>query len=372
MKFFGLQELGGLAGLGPSDWVLEECHLANKSYSVFCASPPDCFRGTAVAIPTARMVDLHSVHVLSAGILVVLRNSKSREFVCTLHLPHSQRDDCMHVWAHQFDSLREFLHDIQSADSLLLACDLNYEFVHVSPQTQDYRGLLLQLFLRDFQLSSTLPQECTWSNTRGSSSRIDYVLFRVPEMLCYDERVHRDSAAILSSDHKACSAHISFLRVKKSRRAYVATKCGKWKLQVPSSVKACADLAAALKSRSDAVLTPQDWQGLASQCSVRHTPSRYRDPPHVLEIIAARRQATDREDQRALALEVVHARAVAKKEWRTRLLERAASGDFVAITYFRRRQSTQASRGLFAARMGVGTAGGVGLEGAFLCQVHPC
>ena len=91
----GLQEVGGLSDLAQDSWCVKEGTLAGKPFIFFCCSPPDSFRGSAVGIPLDMLKEVINVQVLATGILLTLRRGGAREFVASLHLPHTQREDCM-------------------------------------------------------------------------------------------------------------------------------------------------------------------------------------------------------------------------------------------------------------------------------------
>ncbi|OLP76043.1 Retrovirus-related Pol polyprotein from type-2 retrotransposable element R2DM, partial [Symbiodinium microadriaticum] len=57
-------------------------------------------------------------------------------------------------------------------------------------------------------LEVTRPQESTWANTGGASSRIDFILFALPSMISWDDRVIQGSDHIIGSDHNAVSVSL--------------------------------------------------------------------------------------------------------------------------------------------------------------------
>ena len=99
-------------------------------------------------------------------------------------------------------SMRETLGGSRYHDNIFLMCDLNYELVHVTSTSSDERSALLNLLERDLGLTHTVPQVYTWSNTRGSQSKIDYVLFRTPHQQTFDMQVIEESDSVLDSDHR--------------------------------------------------------------------------------------------------------------------------------------------------------------------------
>ena len=349
--FLGFQEVGSLSDVNSDSWCLKECTLAGKEYAFFCTSPPDAFRGSAVGIPVHRLCDVINVQPLSTGIMVTLKHAGAREFVASLHLPHTQRDDCMHVWHHQITTLHDMLHDYRLQDSLLLACDLNYELMHVQPDAQDARGSMLQHFLRSFGTTHTTPHAHTWSNSRGSHSRIDYLLFSTPYQETTDQGVATSSDSILRSDHRLVWVNlVSHKPSKKHRRCPHTNKCGTWDVDVTAALLACNQLAERLE-QNHAPISPLDLEALATASSRRPKPCRYQDSAYIQQLIALRK-GSDPQLSKELALQIVQQRSQDKRVWRTELLERAAAGDYKAISYFRKRQAVRTTHGLFALRMG--------------------
>ena len=138
---------------------------------------------------------------------------------------------------------------------------------------------------------------------------------------------------------------------KTKQRRWAPSLCGKWQLDVTQAVGVAKRLAEVLQTEGRG-LQASDLAELAQACSKRAASCRYRDPPEVRKIISLRKEAQDPEERNDLGRQVVVARAEAKRRWRTDLLERAANGDYVAISYFRKRQSTRVTHGLFSARLG--------------------
>ena len=120
------------------------------------------------------MVD---VKPLLTGLAVTLQQGGCKQFVISLHLPHSQRRDCMQVWHDQLDELRELLHGIRYMDRVQIPSDLKIDLMSLHVQENDERRILLEGFMSEFGLDRTFPHKPTWSNSRGASFRIDYILF---------------------------------------------------------------------------------------------------------------------------------------------------------------------------------------------------
>ena len=129
------------------------------------------------------------------------------------------------------------------------------------------------------------------------------------------------------------------------------TKCGKWIVDYTKAIPKLDDLAA----RADLAcedLAEADFVQVASQSC--HRPCRFRfvDNPEIKQLIHQRKHSTDPLEKRHLGREIVHKRAESKKSWRTELLDRAASGDYQVISYFRRKQALSASQLEYCLRVG--------------------
>eukprot|EP00439_Symbiodinium_sp_Y106_P075526 s1538_g15.t1 len=224
--------------------------------------------------------------------------------------------------------------------------DLNYELVHATAEMADERSALLQLLLRDLGLSHTKPTEATWSNSRGSSSKIDYVLYRTPsqetldqgvaglshtkpteatwsnsrgssskiDYVLYrtpsqetlDQGVATGSDELLGSDHQLITFCVAVNKGPRKRVRQRRTNCGKWVVDYTKAVPLCNKLACDV-----------DVSGAEEDC----------------------RRSQDPLQKRQLGRDIVASRAEAKKAWRMELFDRAAAGDYQVISYFRRKQS---------------------------------
>ena len=209
---------------------------------------------------------------------------------------------------------------------------------------------MLQHFVKSFGVSHTMPHAHTWSNTRGSHSRIDYLLFSTPYQETLDQGVVTPSDAILRSDHRLVWASTASHKAAKRRRHTRTNKCGVWDVDVTAALLACNNLADRLEKEHTIVL-PEDLETLANACSRRPKPCRYQDSMEIKQLIALRK-LSDPQTAKDLAKQVVQQRAADKRAWKTELLERAAAGDYKAISYFRKRQAVRTTHGLFALRMG--------------------
>ena len=195
-------------------------------------------------------------------------------------------------------------------------------------------------------LSHTIPHTYTWSNTRGSQSKIDYILYRTPHQQTLDMQVVEESDFILDSDHRLVTACVGLLRNRPRRQRQQRTKCGKWIVDYTKAVPALNELAtvADLESKD---LDESEMLSVASKSCFRPRRFRFVDSPEIKALI----HSSDPLENRHLGREIVHRRAEAKKQWRTDLLDKAASGDYQAISYFRRKQAQTASQLTYCLRV---------------------
>ena len=97
--------------------------------------------------------------------------------------------------------------------------------------------------------------------------------------------------------------------------------------------------------------TMSTLEGLATQACHRPGSLRYRDGPEIKSMIRQRKHLKGAE-AKAMAQRIVTARCSAKRAWMTSLLERGASGDFQAVLFFKRRQTTKCTQGSYIMRSG--------------------
>ena len=154
---------------------------------------------------------------------------------------------------------------------------------------------------------------------------------------------------LVGSDHRCCTAVFQDGHKRTTRRfsryANQQTRCGKWRVDLRATPDLCVALDEQLRV-SDLTFDEHCLEGLARQACRRPGSLRYRDSQEIKSLIAQCRQSSGAE-ARTIARHVVTARAQAKKAWLTELLERGAQGDFHAVSFFKRRQSTKScARGL--------------------------
>ena len=102
-------------------------------------------------------------------------------------------------------------------DRVLILSDLNLDLMSLQSQENDERRVLLEGFMSEFGLDRTFPHKPTWCNSRGASSRIDYLLFSGGTRHAIWSEVLEDSDPVLGTDHKCCSLALQELR--KSKKA---------------------------------------------------------------------------------------------------------------------------------------------------------
>ena len=94
-------------------------------------------------------------------------------------------------------------------DTVIILHDTNYELGAVEdmtdPNQADERGFLAQDIIHRYGFVSTKPSTYTWSNTRGSQSKIDFILVSTPTIDLLSDQVHVDTDFLLGSDHRAVS-----------------------------------------------------------------------------------------------------------------------------------------------------------------------
>ena len=344
--FVFLQELGGL-DFSEQTWKTQEIDLGGRHMLFYLASPVNSFRGQAVGIPLDMANRVTEVRIFSAGLALRLKQSGIQSFLISMHLPHSQREDCLQVWTDMMHATREFTARIRMHDTIVIGADTNYELLEHVPRTHqsDERAMMWQTLKQELGLSSTTPGEATWSNTRGASSRIDFLCYRSPGLDTVCQTVVPDSDRLLGSDHKAVTVGFRALRHPRTKeRKHQTHKCGKWRVNVARALEEFD--AAPLQTNPQAVL-----QGVAGKTTFRDNSCRYRDPPPIKDLIQ-RRKRTAGAQARALALEIVHMRAQAKKAWMEEILVRSSQGDFTAISYLKKRQSAQSTQSSYIIRAG--------------------
>ena len=345
----GLQELGGLPERCPSHDVAlhTEVSLAGRSYTFFYADSSHAFRGSAIGIPTSWLGKVEKTCTFCTGIGLVLKDQGIRQFFASIHLPYKLREDCLQVWQQQVEELISFCSSKRYHDEIAFCCDLNYDILDIV--NVDERGVPLGQLLRTLGLEFTRFQQPTWSNTSGACSRIDFILFSLPSMTFWDDRVLSGSDAVIGSDHCAVSVSLQSLP-STGRSVFQNSKCGKWWTQGPQLMNKASALAEHLEL-SMADVRMEDLSSLCQSCSRRITSCRFVDTPDIKNLIARRKRQHGRE-ARELAKQIADTRRRAKKEWLATLLQKSAEGDYRAIAYFKKRNTAMYTQGSYCIRAG--------------------
>ena len=264
---------------------------------------------------------------------MILKDQGIQQCFASVHMPHRLRDDCLQVWQQQVEELISLCSTRRHHDEVFLCCDLNYDILDIV--NVDDRGVPFGELLRTLGLQHSRPSAPTWSNTTGSSSRIDFLLFSLPTMTSRDDRVLVGSDHVLGTDHCAVNDYTPLL-LTSGRRPFKNSKCGKWFTHGPQLMQQANDLASKLDlSMQD--LTMNDIEALCAKSSKRVTSCRYVDPPHIKAMISDRRYLHGAA-AKDLSKRIIGERKKAKKEWLQYLLEQSAAGDFRAVSYFRKRK----------------------------------
>ena len=353
--FVGLQELGGGSNIC-KPWETLEANL-DGSWAFYASNPPLAFRTVAVGIHSRHTPFVEKVTPLSCGTAVTLKKDSSRTFIISAHLPHKQRSDCIETWQSFNSELDNLLQYRRIHDSIVLLLDTNYELgaveFHLQPNNADERGFLIAGIIQQYGLLHTRPQTYTWSNSRGSQSKIDYILVSTPTIdLCTDQ-VHVDSDFLLGCDHRAVSTSFRVCSPKtpqNQRKKRAPNKCGQWRVDGSKTLRLAEQLAERLDLQGKD-LRVEDLEELSNSVSFRPKSYRYQDPAHIKDMIKQRRLLSGSEARR-LGKDILRARASAKSKWLTELLDKGSQGDFQAIAYFKRRQSTVTQHSNYVARAG--------------------
>ena len=197
------------------------------------------------------------------------------------------------------------------------------------------------------------PDVYTWSNSRGSSSKIDFIMVSNPAGEITQDVVHTSTDYLLGCDHRAVS--IAFRQFmpqasKASRATRSRNRCGQWKVDGAKALPAFNALAETLEV-GNLDFKISDLEKVAQQVSYRPRSYRFKDPEHIRAMIRQRRSLTGRE-ARDLGKDILRLRAKTKAEWLTDLLNRGSQGDFGAIAYFKRRQNVLTIHNNYIARAG--------------------
>ncbi|CAE7493888.1 unnamed protein product [Symbiodinium sp. CCMP2592] len=172
----------------------------------------------AVGFPTYLTPHVAHISIQTCGMCVQFRINGVSTFALSTHLPYLNRQDSQDIWQDQIHSMCRLLGNSRYHDNIFVMADLNYELFRTTAESSDERSALLNLLERDLGLTHTLPTTHTWSNTRGSASRIDYILYRVPHQETWDMQVVDESDRILDSDHRLVTLCVGVWRGRRKRQ----------------------------------------------------------------------------------------------------------------------------------------------------------
>ena len=283
MDFLGIQELGGQKDLSPP-WQPIQVGL-DGLWNFYVCNPPLAFRAVAVGIHSRHFNSVEKVTPFSCGIAVILKRNSARTFVISAHLPHRQRHDCIQTWQTFHAELEQILRQRRLHDTIVILHDINYELGAIdemeNPNSCDERGFIARNILQQFGLVHTKPDIYTWSNSRGSCSKIDYILVSTPTINLESDQVHVDTDFLLGCDHRAVSTAFqqpSARPAKTPRATRSRNKCGQWRIDGSKAMPACDALAERIEIHNQDFKVA-DLELLAQQVSYRPKSHRYRDPP---------------------------------------------------------------------------------------------
>ena len=345
LDVLGIQELGGFSGL-TKPWTSVQVEF-DELWNFYVTSPPLAFRAVALGVPVKYLHFVEHVRALSCGICVTLKLDGCKQFLISAHLPHKQREDCIEVWNTFSQELDHLLRHRRFSDTVVVLIDTNYELgspEHLSdPNSIDERGVVIGGILRQHGFLHTLPETYTWSNNRGSFSKIDYVWVSGASLSISSQRGFQDSDFILGCDHRAvCASFPLWGPQRKSlrRKRRPVNKCGKWRVDAVKLNRQAQELACQIDSDETEAKTLDavSLEALSDACSYRPKSLRYKDPPHIREKISLRKQLRG-SDARTASKEIAALRKEAKSAWLMQLLDRSSRGDYHAISYFHRRQA---------------------------------
>ena len=239
----GLQELGGCGEIATGKWDTRTLAPGPVVFFVVGA-PAGSYKCQAVGYPSSLTPHVAHISVQPCGMCVQFRIDGVSTYALSVHLPYLNRNDSQDVWQEQIQCMRQILEGSRYHDNLFLISDLHYELLHATSELSDERNALLNLLERDLGLSHTVPSTFTWSNTRGSCSKIDDILYRTPHVDTLDMQVVEESDHIMSTDHRLVTLCVSVGKCNRRRSRQRRTKCHKWIVDYTKAIPKLNDLAA--------------------------------------------------------------------------------------------------------------------------------
>ena len=347
------RKLGGLHRQS-DPWKLHHFRL-DGDWGFYVANLSKTHHSIALGLPARLLPYVVEVVPLTVGIGVIIKQDATKRFLVSAHFPHGQRDDCIDMWQKFQTEIDEFMTSRRLHDPLIICIDTNYElgaaeFV-ADANACDERAALSNLLIRSHGLEFWPPDTYTWCNTRGSTSKIDYVLSSQPLVSGSYFRVVTDSNRILGSDHRAVLLTQTLVPHTRAKpRKPDRHRSGKWRVNLNKASQACNSLAEALDLNMQD-LTMSSLAAACKTCSFRDVSCRYKDPPEIRALIQERKRLRGN-PARELGIHIVHLRAAAKQKWYTELLDKGASGDYKVISFFKRRQSSLVTHCNYLTRAG--------------------
>ena len=353
------QEVGSIPVVSAGEWAVKEFSpKGHPPYTVFVFDPEKSFRGSAIILRQDLAAHVRDIQALLTGGSLTLRIHGISVSFRGIHLPHLKREDALQVWQDQFAELRLLHARARHHDVSILAGDWNHDLLSACDGSEF--SVVARSFLQEQGFQVSRPSTFTWRNHAGTSA-IDYICVRSPGTQVLHDAVRWDCSEILESDHALVDLAFTMSLLASSRRSRPMNRCGKWTVHANDATQAAEALAEELDLQAQD-LSIDKLSKLASQTTRRPRSLRYRDPPEVLELIRQRRLSSKSEGA-DLGRSIVELRRAKRQEWMSDLLQKARTGDYAAITYFRRRQSTGHAHTSYAVRAG-------GIEKATLDLQH--
>ena len=272
-----------------------------------------------------------------------------------VHFPHKDRPDG------EFELACAELNHIftkYSSIAVIVAGDFNCEW----KGDCDDRGAALQIELASLGVCCKQSECSTWHG-RVSSRTYDYFILndRMKALLVDvdygdDTNVVSGSRIELPSDHDLVCCSILMYATSNPKELRTQTwhrrPCRKWVVDAAH----VAQLAAAQRDVFVQQYSPsQQWEALCAmsrQVSVPRRSCKYVDPPFVKDLCKQRRSCGEVQERSRLTKEILTQRHLARLHWWSKLESQAASGDFGAIDYVRKKQNPRPSTKSFVARVG--------------------
>ena len=195
------QEVGDVRDLAEGTYFQDLFVVAGHDFVGYgyVANPRHSWRSSVILVACALEFQLLHVHVLDIGLYIAGCMLHETWHCMTLHFPHAHRPDAADVWRNSCAAVQELLGPVPVRQKILVGHDLNQDVhapVDAFPGMLHYRQLLART-----SLEISPPQGDTWY-ARGSSSAIDFVLFRLKHVeVTYWKR--QDYRVALPSDHDA-------------------------------------------------------------------------------------------------------------------------------------------------------------------------